>query len=322
MTTRTMLVLTMVLAVAVCISPVLAASTQPVVLQLKGQVGDQAQYRTDLDFAVDLEINDPSGGLSVTVKPRLNGWVTSSEKVAAVSPAGDLTMTGRIDAFDLRFDVANLHLRAAVDPGAGGLGQLIKLPEIPVRAVVSKRGQVIGLQGLDKLPIPPLPGPGGAKINLAEMINQVLSKYSQPILADRPVSVGETWTVESAVNLAEMMKSLGMPLPVGTEQQMGKLDLSLKTTYAFRGYEVVKGQEAAVIEANSPWKIEFPVGDPKAAKGLLTETGSTVMTIHLVPTTGKVVRERVEFALEMTVQDQGATPAHMTMRATVVQDAL
>ena len=322
MTTRIMLVVTMVLAVVVCLSPVLAASTQPVLLQLKGQVGDQVQYRTDLDFAVDLEINDPSGGLSVTVKPRLNGWVTSSEKVMAVSPAGDLIMTGRIDAFDLRFELANLHLRAAVDPGAGGLGQLIKLPEIPVRAVVSKRGQVIGLEGLDKLPIPPLPGPAGAKINLAEMIDQVLSKYSQPILPDRPVTVGDTWTVESAMDLAEMMKSLGVPLPAEAEQRMGKLDLTLKTTYAFRGYEMVKGQEAAVIQANSPWKLEFPVGGPKAGKGLLTETGNTVMTIHLVPTTGKVVRERVELVLEMTVQEQGATPAHMTMKATVVQDAL
>ena len=305
-------------AVLLAFTPALAAApSAPVLLQLKGQAGDQARYRTELDFGLDLEVNDPSGGVSVTVKPRLMGWLTSAVKTTAVSPSGDLTMSGRVEAFDLKLDLANLHLRAAIDPMVGR-PQLVRLPDLPIRAVLSPRGKLMALEGLDKLPIPPLPGPGGQKINLAQMVSKLIGQFSQPVLPEKPVAPGDTWKTSASFDMTEMLKNLGLLAP-DAAKQMEKLKVPVTTTYTFTGYETVDGVEAAVIRGEAPWRLELPAGGPEAPMGTLTEVGNTTLTMRLVPSTGKVVMETTDITLEMSVKDQAASPVRTTMTGKVTK---
>ena len=306
-------------AVLLAFTPALAAApSAPVLLQLKGQAGDQARYRTELDFGLDLEVNDPSGGVSVTVKPRLMGWLTSAVKTTAVSPSGDLTMSGRVEAFDLKLDLANLHLRAAIDPMVGR-PQLVRLPDLPISAVLSPRGKLMALEGLDKLPIPPLPGPGGQKINLAQMVSKLVGEFSQPVLPEKPVAPGDTWKTSASFDMAAMLKNMGLPAPDLAAKQMEKLKVPVTTTYIFTGYETVDGVEAAVIRGEAPWTLELPMGSPEAPMGTLTEVGNTTLTMLLVPSTGKVVVETTDITLEMSVKGQAASPVRMTMTGKVTK---
>lgn len=319
---RVCLVLIAATFVTAVVAPVPALSadpSQPVILELKGPVGEETRYRSELDFSLEAEINDPSGGMSVTVKPRLSGWLTTSEKISAVSAEGDLTTGGRLEAFDVKFDLGNLHLRAAVDPAGGGVRQLIRLPDIPISTVVSKRGRVVALQGLEKLPIPPLPGPQGQKIDLPGMISKLIGEFSQPILPDGPVKVGDTWETSLTVDVGEMLKTMGLPIPPEQAQELGDLAIPMTTTYTFVGYETTDGTQTAAIRGESPWRLEMPVSGGRANGGRLTESGNTVLTMFLAPETGKVVRQSAVVTLEMVMQGEAGVLVRTSMRGTIEQ---
>jgi hypothetical protein len=305
----------MAASLAILCLPVRASSAdaQPTVLELKAQPGERLRARTDLDFAMEIEVNDPSGGVSLTVKPRFTGWVQGSGTIDAVAETGDLNLQGRVDAFDLKLDLANLHLRAAIDPSAGGAAQLVRLPALPISAVVSRRGQLVSVKGLDKLPLPALPMPGGQKLDITQLVGKITGQFSQPIFPDHPVSPGDAWKTTVIFDLAKAMKSMGMPLPEEVARQMGMLQIPLTTTYTFTGYESVGGEQAAVIRGESPWKLELPIGAANATAGTLTEGGNTVVTMYLVPTSGKVVRQQTQITLEMDMKSQTASPVRMSL---------
>lgn len=316
MTTRRVCVLSLLALAALLVAPLVALGAdagQAVSLELKAQPGERLRARTDLDFAMEVEVNDPSGGVSLTVKPRLVGWVQGSGRIEAAGETGDLAMSGRVDAFDLKFDLANLHLRAAIDPAAGGAAQLIRLPDLPISAVVSRRGQLVSVKGLDKLPIPPLPMPGGEKLDITQLVGKLTGQFAQPILPDHPVAPGDTWKTTVVFDLAKAMQNMGMPLPAEATRQMEKLKIPLTTTYTFAGYETVNGERAAVIRGESPWKLELPVGAANATRGTLTESGNTLLTMYLVPSTGRMVRQQTTITLEMAMQSQTAPPVRMSL---------
>jgi hypothetical protein len=230
---------------------------------------------------------------------------------------GDLTLSGRVEAFDLKFDLANLHLRAAIDPSAGGAAQLVRLPDVPISAVVSKRGQLVSVKGLEKLPIPPIPMPGGQKLDITQLVGKLTGQFAQPILPDRPVQPGDTWKTTVVFDMAKAMQTMGMPLPAEATRQMEKLKIPLTTTYTFVGYEAVNGEQAAVIRGESPWKLELPVGAANAALGTLTESGNTLLTMYLVPSSGKMVRQQTTITLEMAMKSETAPPVRMRMTGRV-----
>jgi len=292
-----------------------ADASEAVLLRLKGTAGQEVNYRSEFDFSMNMEVNEPNSGTALTVKPHFSGWSTSTQRVTEVAENGDLTLTGQLQAFDLSIDLANAHLRLALDSAHDGMPQLIKIPALPFGMVMSNRGQLRAITGLDKLPIPPLPmGPEGAKLNLPELINKALTQFSMPSYPEQPVKVGDTWNQTLDMDIGAMVKSMGMPVPPEAMAQMPKFPITL--VFTFVGYETLNGAKVAVLKVDSPWKLEMPAGGPGGpGAAMIREGGQTTVMTRLDVAAGRLVRQDTTMTMEMSVSlPDGTTPVHMSMR--------
>jgi hypothetical protein len=293
------------------------AAPRKVTLELKASPGDQLRYVSSLTMAMDMTVQDPTtGNQLLSVAPRLVGSATTITRVQDVSKNGDLTASSRVESFDISLDVADLHARLAIVGPDGGPPQLIKLPELPVRAVVSKRGKALAIEGLEELPIPPVPMPGGGSISLPEMINKFVTKFSQPMYPDRPVAVGDTWSWEMVFDPAEMAELMGMPMPPEAKEQMGAMTMPIKCTSTLAALEKMNGVECARIEAESPRDLNMAAGPPEAGGMMLKESGSTKVTTWFDYAAGRAVREVTDMHMTMRLGNEEITLVRMEMRGT------
>jgi len=291
------------------------AAPRSVVLEFKGEPGQESRYGTTVEMAMDLEAMDPGSGMQVfSLAPRLTASAVTIGRVLEVAENGDVTMGGRVESFDFSLDVADLHARLAIVGPDGGPPQLIRLPELPIRGVVSKRGKVVAIEGLDALPIPPIPGPEGGSINLPEMMSKMIEKFSQPVFPDRAISVGDTWEWEMTMDPVAMMEMMGTPMPPEAKKDLGAMSFPIKSTSTLVAFEEVNGVECAKIEAVAPWELSMPVGPQGAGGMMLKESGSTVVTTWFDYAAGRKVRETTEMSMTMTMGAGPVTPVHMEMR--------
>ena len=192
------------------------AAPNAVTLEMKGEPGQELRYSTTFSMSLDLDVQDPESGKQVfSLAPRMAGSAVAVSRVADVAENGDLSFAGRVESFDFSLDVADLHARLAIVGPDGGAPQLIKLPEIPLRTVISKAGKLVAIEGLENLPIPPIPGPNGQSIDLKGMMSKVTGQFSQPLFPDRPVSVGDTWQWEMVIEPLKMAEMMGTPAARG-----------------------------------------------------------------------------------------------------------
>jgi hypothetical protein len=294
------------------------AAPRSVSLELKGEPGQELRYGTTFECAMQLEARDPGTGREVlSIAPRVTGRMTTIQRVHEVAENGDLTLGGQIESFGFTLDVADLHAQLAIEGPDGGAPELIKLPPLPVRAVMSKRGKTLDIEGLDRLPIPPLPGPSGKPIDIGAMIKAFVQQYSQPLFPDRPVSVGETWEWETAVSTGEMLETLGMPMPEEMKERMSSLSIPLKSTSTLVGFEEVGGVECAKVEAAAPWRLSMPLsGGEESGAPMLEESGVTTVVTWFDHAAGRTVRETATIELTMRVGGEQAALAEMRMVAT------
>jgi hypothetical protein len=291
------------------------AAPETVTLAMKGEPGEVRKCRSNVDFSMSLEVKPPGSGVGFSVYPKVTGWLTSVEEVRAVAANGDLTLAEQLESFDFTADVADLHLRAAIVGPNGGPPQLIKLPRLPLETVVSQRGKAVAIRGLEKLPIPALPGPGGKQMNLAEMLNGFLQSFSQPLYPAKAVRVGETWGWQMVVDPMEMMKKMGVPLPPEAQQQMPNFRIPIKSTSTLAGFETVGGVECAKVEAVAPWSFRGAPGPPGSPE--LVESGSTKTTTWLDYAAGHRMKEITEFEVNVSVGEGEAALMKMSMKGTV-----
>lgn len=298
------------------------ASPAAVSLEMKGQPGEELKYGTTFECTMQLEAREPGSGREVlSIAPRLTGRATTIQRVYEVAENGDLTLGGQIESFGLTLDVADLHAQLAIEGPDGGAPELIKLPPLPIQMVVSKRGKTLGIEGLDRLPIPPLPGPGGKPIDLAEIFKAFVEQYSQPLFPDRPVSVGETWEWEMTVSTGEMLEMLGMPMPEEMKEKMASLSVPVKNTSKLLAFEEMGGVECAKVEAVSPWRLSMPMsagGEPGAPT--LEESGMTRVVTWFDYAAGRPVKETV--AMEMTARVGTETAALVEMQLQVTGETI
>lgn len=294
----------------------LQAAPEAVTLELKGTPKAEARYATTLDMVMDLTVKNPENGAEVlSVNPRLEGRAVTIQRVIEVADNGDLTMGGQIESFNIKLDVADLHAQLAIEGPEGGPPKLIKLPALPIRTVVTKRGQVVAIKGLEGL-IPPLPGPGGQKIDIGQFLTKIVSQFSEPVYPDKPVSVGETWGWKMTVDPAAMAETMGFPMPPEAKAQMAPMKFPIVVNYRLAGFETVNGVECAKIEAEAPWELNMPMGPPEKKQGTLHESGTTKVTSWFDYAAGRAVREHTEFGMQMTMTMGASTPVNMTMRMT------
>jgi hypothetical protein len=288
------------------------AAPNAVTLEMKGEPGQEMRYSTTFSMSFDLDVQDPESGEQVfSLAPRAAGSAVTVSRVAEVSGNGDLSLAGKVESFDFSLDVADLHARLAIIGPDGGAPQLIKLPEIPIRTVISKTGKLVAFQGLERLPIPPIPGPAGQRIDLKGMMGRMVTEFSQPLFPDHPVSVGDTWEWEMVIEPLKMAEMMGTPMPPEAKEQMGALSIPIKNTSTLLGFEMLNGVECAKIEAVAPWELNMPAGPGGM---MLSESGTTTVLTWFDYAAGQKVKDSTQVEVSMTVGNGEATPVHMEMR--------
>lgn len=190
---------------------------------------------------------------------------------------------------------------------------MIKLPELPIQAVMGKRGNLVAINGLDALPIPPLPGPTGENIDLAEMVGEMIAEFSPPTYPEGPVSVGDVWEWEMVIDPMTMAEKAGAPLPPEVKERMGEMAIPFKCTSTLVGFEAIDGIECAKIEAMAPWEIAMPMGPEGAAGMTLRESGSSVVTTWFDYAGGRMVRQTTEVRFTMMLGAGEMVPVRMEM---------
>jgi len=322
----------LVLAVAITAAlTTVYAQPKTVTLELKGTPGSQLTYDNTMTFDMEMTVPSPGGGPQMlTIRPSIRGSARTETLVKSVAENGDLTLATKLDSFDGRLDVADLHLQVGIygehaDPGENRPRfptrgfvppQLFKLPELPVQMVMDKRGKLIEIKGLAGL-IPPIPGPQGMKINLGDYITKVISQFSQPMFPDRPVTVGDRWEVKMVVDPAQMTEALGVPMPPEAKQQMSAMKFPIQMTSTLVGFEDSGGVDCAKIETTAPWQLSMPMSLPQSGQGgaaTLRETGTTKCTLWFDYAAGRTVRQTAEFSMDMTAGPESKTMVKMTMK--------
>jgi hypothetical protein len=282
-----------------CVAGAALAAPESVLLELKGEPGAEARRSTEIAFEMDIKVRNPETEEQIfALTPRLGGSLVAVEKVTDVAENGDLTLQHRIESFDLDLEVADLSVSVALQGPGGGPPQLFKLPALPINSVISKQGKVVALEGLDKLPIPALPGPGGQKVDFKQMIEgmqAIMDEFGQPRFPDKPVAVGESWGWEMIIDPLQMAEKMGQPIPEEAKPMLSMTKFPVKSTSTLTGFEVVDGVECARIVSESPWELEIPVGPAMT----LQEGGETTVTLLFDYEAGRIVDEVFEFTMQM-----------------------
>ncbi len=287
-----------------------SAAPESVVLELKGEPGQEMKYDTKLDFLMDIEVRNPETTEQIVkLEPSLSASLVSIARITEVADNGDLTFEGQLESFAIRMVLADLRMDLSLQGPRGGPPELIKLPPMPIQAVISKRGQPLALKGLEKIPIPPLPGPGGQQIDLRQMIASGLETFAQPAFPELPVSVGDSWTTEVVFDLAEMTAKMGLELPPEATGMLSYARVPMSMTYTLAGFEMVGDVECAKVVMESSWQIAMPV-----APGIMLREGAdTMQTTWLDYEAGQKVKDLLEVTARMKAGTPESTFAQMEM---------
>ena len=170
---------------------------------------------------------------------------------------------------------------------------------------------------MDKLPIPPLPGPTGGKIDISALSADFISKFAQPLCPDKPVGVGDKWQWEITVDPLEMLEMMQVPVPAEAKQQLAQIRIPIQNTSTLVGFEEAAGVECARIEAVAPWRLQMPVGGREGTSLILDESGMTKVVTLFDYAAGRKVRETTRIEVTVTLTSGTVTRLHMTMHGDI-----
>lgn len=291
------------------------AAPESVQLRLRGEAGQESRYRSTVTVAADVNLQDPGTGMAgLSVSPRLEGRFTTIVRVLDSAPNGDLTLAAEVESFNVRFDAADLHAQMAIEGPDGASPELIHLPPLPVTLVVSSQGRLLSLEGLDDLPLPPLPTAKGESIDLAAIVNAAIQQFAQPTFPEQPVSAGDSWEWEMSLDPAPMLETLGLPVPPELSARLSELLEPITCVSTLAGFETVDGVECARIEANTPWTRRVPVGGEGDDAVVLSEQGVLTAVTWFDYEAGRAVRETLDVRSFVSVDSAGETPLRVEVR--------
>lgn len=294
-----------------CLMGAAYAGPGPLVLEFKGEPGQEMKRDVDVSFEMDMAAMDPGTGEQVfALNPRFSGALVTIDRVTEVAENGDLTLQSQVESLDVTLDFADLHMDLSLQGPDGGPPQLIKLPALPIEVVMSKYGKPLALKGLDKLPLPPLPaGPEGKQLDIKAMIEGMMETFAQPTLPDAPVSVGDSWGWEAQIDLGKMMGSIVPNMPPEATAMLSSMKIPVKTTTTFERLETMGGVECAKLVADTAWELKFPAGPGI----MMDENGTTTVVTWFDHAAGRTVKEVVEVAVNMRAGTPDAAVMQMEM---------
>jgi hypothetical protein len=280
-----------------CLMGAAYAGPLPLVLEFKGEPGQEMKRDVEVSFEMDMSAMNPETGEQVfALDPRFSATLVTIDRVTEVAENGDLTLQSQVESLDVTLDFADLHMDLSLQGPDGGPPQLIKLPALPIEVVMSKHGKPLALKGLDKLPLPPMPaGPEGEQFDIKAMIEGMMETFAQPTLPDAPVSVGDSWGWEAEIDLGKMMGNIVPDIPPEATAMLSSMKIPVKTTTTFEGLETMGGVECAKLVADTVWELEFPAGPGI----MLEESGTTTVVTWFNHAAGHSVKEVVEVDVDM-----------------------
>ena len=291
------------------------AAPESVQLRLMGEAGQEIRYHSTISAAADVNVQIPGAAMiALPISPRLEGRFVTIVSVLDSAPNGDLTFGAQIESFNVRLDAADFHLQVAIEGPDGARPEMIPIPRLPITVVMSSRGRLLSLDGLDELPIPPLPVAKGESVDLAAIVDAAIQQFAQPAFPEEPVSVGESWEWEITVDPMVMAEMLGLPAP--PELGAGFLEpQTMRCVSTLAGFETVNGVECARIEATSPWNRQTSMGGPGDEALVLTEEGAVTVVTWFDYQAGHAVGETLEYRSVGTMTSEGETRMRVEVRA-------
>jgi len=194
-----------------------AAFAEPVTLEYKFKVGDVDKYKMAMAMSMEMPGLPAKGGA-----PAMNFSMTMSyiQKVLAVNPDG--TAKVQVTYGDMKFSGLPGDAKAKADTEAktkAMAGQVMT-------AIMTKRGQMLSVQGMDKV----MAAAGMPSMDFSKFLN---SASNQALLPEGPVDVGQSWKQEVPMPFGSGRMSVTSTLD-STDQQLWGLQAA-KVSQAFDG---------------------------------------------------------------------------------------
>jgi len=307
---RKMLLWTSLLALAVAVAA--SAAPETVLLQFKGEDGDRIRYFTRVDAKGTATVLDPKApGKTVEFPITVSGHATSIVRIDAVTAKGDLVMGGSIESFAFTAKAAEASFSLAIEGPGGTPPQWLTLPTPPIVMVVRKDGKLIGIRGLDQLPLLPLAKPPAGddeQVSPADALERLLLESSVPLFPDHPVKVGDVWTQTIDLDVAKIMDVTPLPAPVKAAMKTISLP-PIKAEYRLEGFETVDRVECAKIHGTREWSLRIPEGEGEDLPVGVTESVRVGVLIMFDHQAGRCQSITQNISIEMKASGLGSPTA-------------
>ena len=247
--------------VIVLVLSAVAAVAEPVTLAYKFSPGDVDKYNITMDMSMTMPGMTGQSGVSPM---NMSMTVTCTQKTLSVNPDGSAKIK-------ITYGAPVISGSPAVTKGAA------KAPKIEGQSIVvtmSKRGQMLSIEGMDKLM-------GGQAMPGMDFSN-LLS--SQAVLPEGPVDVGQSWTQSVALPFGNSTMEVKSTLDDAGLQMWNQQAAKIKQTYkaSLDLADMFKAITAAIAGKSG----QTP--DLSKLSGDLTMDGD--MTYMFAPAIGKLLK--------------------------------
>ncbi len=194
--------------IAVLLLSAVAAIAEPVTLAYKFTSGDVDKYRMTMDMSMSMPGMTGESGVSPM---NMTMSVTCTQKTLSVNPDGSAKI--------------KMTYGAPVISGSSAVAKnAAKAPKIEGRSVIltmSKRGQMISIEGMDKL----MGGQALPGMDFSSLLS------SQALLPEGPVDVGQSWTQAVALPFGNSDMEVKSTLDDANVQMWNLQAAKVKQTY-------------------------------------------------------------------------------------------
>lgn len=278
-----------------------AASAEPITLEYKFTVGEVDKYKMTMDMSMEM----PAMGSKTTAPPtNMSMTMTWAQKTLEVNPDGSAKL--QVTYGEPTISGPKMPANAAKTTKLGGKSVIMTM---------SKRGQMLSMEGLDKV----MASSGLKNLDFSKFTS---GASSGPLFPEGPAEVGQSWSQE-------------IPFPFGNSQMnvtstLVSTDEQLWSQKAARLKQVFNGQLdlADIMKAVGP----AAAGSAKGAPDLSSMTGNAGFDGHMsfvfAPELGKLLKGDGNVGIKMTMNmpaeltKQGAPPSvcmNMNMRMTITR---
>lgn len=264
------------IAVTLIIAAV-AAIAEPVTLEYKFKAGDVDKYKMTMDMSMQMSGIPAKEGVPAM---NMSMLMTCIQTTLAVNPDGSAKV--KVTYGDMKITGLPKSAKAETKTKTNALaGQSIIM-------TMSKRGQMLSVEGMDKL----MAAAGAPSMDFSKFLN---AASNQALLPEGPVEVGQSWEQEVPLPFGDSKFNVTSTLE-STDQQMWGLNAA-KVNQVFNGsFDIADIMKAMMGGLNTGAK-----GMPDMSSFSGTADMSGDMSFLFAPTIGKLLKGDGTMQMKMTM---------------------